>query len=329
MTDRWHSILTPTQRPGAIAVIMLRHPDPGEIGITRAQPGRLALCDLLGIDRGVVLGVDLQCWLLMPHGGMAIVRSISDRLTAMGIGMNPAPDPTAVYSEASSEIEAWCLHGLSTFPSPMAVDILLKHSRRWDELGIRTIECSAGVESMRDDCELARLMHPPTVAAVGRANVGKSSLINALVGQQVALVADIAGTTRDHVGVPLDLGGLVVRWIDTPGVDARTKDTEELTIAQRVLANAELVVHCIDSVDDPGVLDRRLSASIAPGVPVVRVGTRSDLGAHACPVDARVSVGKQPVGIASLVGMLRALLLPASVLEDPRPWRFWSVMGSG
>lgn len=329
MSDRWHSILTPTLRPGAIAVLMLRHPDPEVVGIARVEPGRMVLCDLLGIDRGVVLGLDTHTWLLMPHGGMAIVRSLSERLTAEGVGINPVPDPAVVYPEASSEVEAWCLHALSTFPSPLAVDIVLKHSQRWAELGVGSIAQSVGVEAMDDGCALRRLMHPPTVAAVGRANVGKSSLINALVGQQVALVADVAGTTRDHVGVPLDLGGLVVRWLDTPGVDERIKDADELDIARGVLAHAALVVHCIDSVDDPGVLDPRLLESIGQGVPVVRVGTRSDLGTHGCPVDVRVSVGDCPRGIAPLVGMLRDRLLPPAVLDDPRPWRFWSVMGEG
>ncbi|MFG0244543.1 MAG: GTPase [Phycisphaerales bacterium JB052] len=327
MSERWHSILTPTQRAGAIAMVMLHHAAPESIGIKRVAPGKLALCDLLGIDEGVVLGLDDDTRVLMSHGGVAIVRAISERLAALGVPLNRQPDPSLVYPEAQGEIEACCLHALSIAPSPMAVDVLLKHSQRWSVSGIETIQQADAIDAIGPGA-LDRLLHPPSVVAVGRANVGKSSLINALVGQQVALVADVAGTTRDHVGVPVDLGGLVVRWIDTPGVDERIGDSGELTIARQVLRHADLVVHCIDAIDDPGVLDERLRDSIAPAVPVVRVGTRSDLGAHACPVDAMVQLGVNGSGLSALVSLLREQLLPDSVLSDPRPWCFWGSLRS-
>ncbi len=50
------------------------------------------------------------------------------------------------------------------------------------------------------DRVLRRLIDPPLVVAIGPPNIGKSSLLNALAGRSVALVADEAGTTRDHVG---------------------------------------------------------------------------------------------------------------------------------
>ena len=327
MSERWHSILTPSQRAGAIAMVMLHHDDPESVGIRRAAPGRLVLSDLLGIDEGVVLGIDDHTRMLMPHGGIAIVRAISERLSDLGIPLNAKPDPLRIYPEAQSEIEAWCLHALSIAPSPMAVDVLLKHSQRWSVSGIETIQQADAIDAIGPGA-LDRLLHPPSVVAVGRANVGKSSLINALVGQQVALVADVAGTTRDHVGVPVDLGGLVVRWIDTPGVDERIDDSDELAIAQSVLAQADLVVHCIDAINDPGVLDERLYDSIEQGIPVVRVGTRTDLGDHACPVDVRVQLGEHGAGIPGLVSMLRDQLVPETVLDDPRPWCFWGSLRS-
>lgn len=324
MSDSWYAILTPNQRAGAIAMIMLRCPDPETVGISHVEPNLLSLSDLMGIDEGVVLGLDSQTFLLMPHGGIAIVRSICARLEDRGVSMNPRPDPVELYPETRSEIEAWCLHALSSASSPLAVDVLLQHNERWAALCVDSIEGSQTHVAHEDTDLLDRLIFPPTIAAVGRANVGKSSLINTLVGQQVALVADVAGTTRDHVGVPVDLGGLVVRWVDTPGVDERIDDSTELEIAKTVLRHADLIVHCIDSIDDAGVLDQRLDHAIAPCVPVVRLGTRSDLGKHECCVDLRVSVGERGEGIADMVSMLRERLLPGSVLGDPRPWRFWA-----
>ncbi|MCR9074866.1 MAG: 50S ribosome-binding GTPase, partial [bacterium] len=205
---------------------------------------------------------------------------------------------------------------------PMGVDLLLEQNERWAAMGGSTIEDAEGIGIVSD--RLDRLLHPPLVIAVGRANVGKSSLLNALVGQRVALVADRAGTTRDHVGVPVDLGGIVVRWIDMPGVDERIEDQEEIGIALRVIEHADLVVHCIDALNDEGVLDPRISAACPAGVPVFRVGTRADLAVHGCELDARVSVARDRLGIADMVETARdSLIHPADVRGDVL-WRFWS-----
>jgi small GTP-binding protein len=328
VSESWQAIQTPMQRPGAIACIMLAHHDPATIGINHPGTNQLALTDILGLDEGVVLGIDASTLLLMPHGGIAIVRSISSRLRELGVPMRQSPDPVVVYPEARSEIEAWCMHTLSVAPSPLAVDLLLKHNERWHAMGVETIAHAARLDAIDQASPLDRFVHPPTVAAVGRSNVGKSSLINALVGQQVALVADVPGTTRDHVGVPVELGGLVVRWVDTPGVDERIDDSGEVAIARSVLANADLVVHCIDSLGDEGELDPRLEACISVSTPRLRLGTRSDLGEHACPCDLRVSVGPRAAGITDLVGRVRSILVPEGAMDDPRPWRFWASLGA-
>ena len=64
---------------------------------------------------------------------------------------------------------------------------------------------------------------PIKVAIVGRPNVGKSSLINAILGEQRTIVSDVAGTTRDSVDVPYELGGKNYNLIDTAGIRRRTK----------------------------------------------------------------------------------------------------------
>lgn len=322
MTGDWHTILTPSERAGAVAMILVHLASPRDTGLPSIAPHQLRRADLLGIDDGVVLGVDDRTLMLMPHGGVAIVRRISARLQELGIPLRAEIDPALIYPEASTEIEAWCLHALSIAPSPVAVDVLLNENARWSSLGVASIDDAA--EIGRACAELDRLIHPPTVVAVGRANVGKSSLLNALVGQRVALVADVAGTTRDHVGLAVDLGGLVVRWIDTPGIDERIKDRDEIGIAVRVIEHADLIVHCIDSLDDNGELDPRLVAACPRGVPVVRIGTRSDLAEHRCELDARVQLGQEQRGLEDLVRVVRSTLLPENVLWSEEPWRFWA-----
>jgi tRNA modification GTPase len=77
-----------------------------------------------------------------------------------------------------------------------------------------------------------------TVVLLGPPNAGKSSLLNALVGRSAAIVAPQPGTTRDPIEVELDLGGVLVRVIDTAGIRDSSDPVESEGIA-RALVRAE------------------------------------------------------------------------------------------
>ena len=86
------------------------------------------------------------------------------------------------------------------------------------------------------------------VAIVGAANAGKSTLLNALLGEDRALVSDIPGTTRDSIEEVLNLGGILFRFMDTAGIRHSSDTVEMMGIDRtfRLLSRAEIVLALVD-----------------------------------------------------------------------------------
>ncbi|HEX9884872.1 MAG TPA: tRNA modification GTPase, partial [Longimicrobiales bacterium] len=115
----------------------------------------------------------------------------------------------------------------------------------------------------------------------GRPNSGKSSLFNALVGEERAIVTELPGTTRDAVEAVVSLGGFPFRLVDTAGLREAEGPVERLGIevARRYLARADVVLLCIEAGREAGAdEDRFLEEQEAP---VVTVRTKADLAMEA------------------------------------------------
>ncbi len=103
------------------------------------------------------------------------------------------------------------------------------------------------------------------VALVGRPNVGKSSLFNALVGHERAIVTDIAGTTRDQLHEKIVIENIPVSLIDTAGL-RETSDTVEIIgveRSKRLMADADLVVALLDGSQNLNDEDNQILAQIS------------------------------------------------------------------
>ena len=98
------------------------------------------------------------------------------------------------------------------------------------------------------------------IAIIGRPNVGKSTLINRLIGEERVITSEIAGTTRDSILVPFERDGRDFTLIDTAGVRRRAKiddEVEHLSVAKtlQAIAEAHVVVMVVDAQDSIGEQD--------------------------------------------------------------------------
>lgn len=142
--------------------------------------------------------------------------------------------------------------------------------RIWPRIEILKAEIDAQLSATKSSEIIRDGFH---VAIVGAPNAGKSSLLNALAGRDVAIVTEIAGTTRDVLSVDLDLGGYLVRFFDTAGI-RETEDIVEkegIRRAQTVAERADLVL-LLRSADQIDNLIEHL-----PEVPIWSVWSKADL----------------------------------------------------
>ncbi len=138
------------------------------------------------------------------------------------------------------------------------------------------------LEHLTRSYEVGRLAREGVkLVIVGRPNVGKSSLLNALVKEERAIVTDIPGTTRDPLEVQLDIRGVLYRIFDTAGMKATADKIEQEGIrrARGHLASADIVVHVFDGSLPLDQDDRDILAEIDPMQQkhLIRVINKSDL----------------------------------------------------
>src|SRR4051794_19225873 len=95
--------------------------------------------------------------------------------------------------------------------------------REAEELAEEALELGEEIGPTAEELEAESLPRTVRVAIVGRPNVGKSSLLNQLLGEERAIVSDIPGTTRDAIDTALDWNGTSVRLVDTAGIRRRGK----------------------------------------------------------------------------------------------------------
>lgn len=233
-------------------------PPPGRVRLAKFVANGEAIDDVLVASMGPESSTCRRAgWSVYCHGGAAVVQSIVTVLQGRGAVLRTTDDllrNTEIEPLRSRAYELF-LHALTDRASRY---FLFMHQGalvdRAAAIFGRMVEDTAGFEAGLDeidrmlaDAHMAiRLGEPLRVLIAGAPNVGKSTLFNALVGQDRVIVSPLAGTTRDLIEETVEIAGYPVTFIDSAGmrggVGLSPVEQEGIEIAQRVARDVVLFV---------------------------------------------------------------------------------------
>lgn len=159
----------------------------------------------------------------------------------------------------------------------------------------RLASIRADLEGLIDRASQGALLRSGmNVVLVGQPNVGKSSLLNALAGEERAIVTEIAGTTRDAVRETIQLEGIPVHVVDTAGLRTTDDPVERLGVERtwREIERADVIVRLVDARVGMADSDRDIDRQLPGRLPRITVFNKIDLVGG---VAARAMEGDVPV----------------------------------
>ncbi|MFD2035995.1 tRNA uridine-5-carboxymethylaminomethyl(34) synthesis GTPase MnmE [Belliella marina] len=149
-----------------------------------------------------------------------------------------------------------------------------------DDLRILVEKLLRVVEQLISSFDLGNVIKNgvPTVIA-GKPNAGKSTLLNALLNEEKAIVSEIAGTTRDFIEDEINIGGVIFRFIDTAGLRETTDVIESIGVSrtQEKMKTASLILYLFDLTDSSmEEINRDVENLETLGVPFIKVANKTD-----------------------------------------------------
>ena len=279
--------------------------------------------DLIIYSRRATGNFEIHC-----HGGSMASKAIIDDLKSAGVEEVPPQDflqctgarsPGAIWkseilvslSKATTNRTAEILLGqLST--GPEAIDAIAT------EIGAFEFESALKqIESIRAWTEFGiQLTRARSIVFCGQPNVGKSSLVNAIVGFQRAIVNEVAGTTRDVVSQSTAIAGWPVELRDTAGLRESENVIETIGIekARSEIAAADLRICVFDAAKKWEIADQQLVDSISPDLTVFNKSDlvdESEIQTRLSKVANSIATSvKSETGIESLIETIGVRLTP-------------------
>lgn len=188
-----------------------------------------------------------------------------------------------------------------------------------DNILVAAVKAVAEMKKLRDSFEEGKIIRDGlSTAIVGSPNVGKSSLLNILIKESRAIVTDIPGTTRDIIEEYLNIGGVLVKLIDTAGI-RETEDVVEKIGVERTksaIEEAEVVIFVVDAskpltVEDYDILELVKNKKVIIAANKIDKGIHADLDklVNSQTLDSiiRMSV-KEKIGIVELENKIKDLV---------------------
>jgi len=280
--------------PQLLELVMKRCLELGkEMGLVIAEPGEFTLRAYLNNK------IDLA-----QAEAIADLIDAQSELAVRGAARSLQGEFSANINELIEEITQLRILVESTLDFPEEEIEFLENAQARERLAA----VQAKLQSLREGAKQGKILRDGIqLVLAGAPNVGKSSLLNRLAGEEVAIVTPVAGTTRDRVKESITIEGVPMHIIDTAGLRDTNDEVEAKGIERSwdVIRLADLVIFMtdLDSYAEDGRLKDKILAALPPKCPALLVINKSDLlsaNAPLIPAGAIVISAKTGDGISTL-----------------------------
>jgi len=280
--------------PQLLELVMKRCLELGkEMGLVIAEPGEFTLRAYLNNK------IDLA-----QAEAIADLIDAQSELAVRGAARSLQGEFSANINELIEEITQLRILVESTLDFPEEEIEFLENAQARERLAA----VKAKLQSLREGAKQGKILRDGIqLVLAGAPNVGKSSLLNRLAGEEVAIVTPVAGTTRDRVKESITIEGVPMHIIDTAGLRDTNDEVEAKGIERSwdVIRLADLVIFMtdLDSYAEDGRLKDKILAALPPKCPALLVINKSDLlsaNAPLIPAGAIVISAKTGDGISTL-----------------------------